>query len=116
MVGSEPVYLVVMSVAPIVPTDCMACGACCHGDGARYLPINGADYGRLGEASATLTHFLGNRCYLRLVNGRCIALRSNIDGKAWSCSVYVARPTLCRVLERGSIECLAVLERQRASA
>jgi uncharacterized protein len=100
-----------MEPPPSVPDDCTECGACCHGDGPRYLPVTGEDHFRLGDAAETLTEFIGNRCYMRLVEGRCIALRTRVQGKPYVCSVYAARPTLCRTLERGSPACLAVLER-----
>lgn len=104
-----------MSSPPAVPDACTECGACCHGEGPRYLPVSGDDHQRLGDAAEDLTQFIGNRCYLRLVDGHCVALQLDVQGRAFSCAVYEQRPTPCRALERGSAQCLAVLERYRAA-
>lgn len=64
----------------------------------------GDDYERLGEAAEELVHFVGNRAYMRLADGHCVALRVELSGR-FVCSVYEARPDACRDLERGSPQC-----------
>ncbi|MFO0694942.1 MAG: YkgJ family cysteine cluster protein [Polyangiales bacterium] len=88
---------------------CLECGTCCFSSLPTYVRVTGDDHERLGEDAESLTHFVGNRCYLRTVEGRCAALR--VDGKAGTfvCTVYERRPSTCRQLERGSPECLGEL-------
>jgi len=93
-----------------VPDDCQDCGACCHGYGPRFVQVSGDDYERLGDAAAAATHFIGNRCYLRMVGQACAALKALPAGR-YGCALYPTRPQPCRDLARGSPECLAVLER-----
>jgi uncharacterized protein len=62
----------------------------------------------MDEPARALTHFLGNRCYLRIEEGRCVALVIDVaDGAAprFLCSIYDARPDVCRALERGGGAC-----------
>jgi Fe-S-cluster containining protein len=65
----------------------------------------------MDERARALTHFLGNRCYLRIEEGRCAALVVDVvgvtDGAAprFVCSIYEARPDVCRALERGGGAC-----------
>jgi hypothetical protein len=74
------------------------------------LQVDGDDHARLGDAAEALTTFIGNRCYLRLTERRCAALTVTSDH--YRCEVYGDRPKPCRQLERGSAECIAVLERE----
>ena len=96
------------------PRDCLECGACCFGDGPRYLRVSGDDHERLGSDGDSLTHFIGNRCYMRLVDGHCAALSVQPTGPRFVCQTYATRPDTCRRLERGSAECLAEFERKHA--
>jgi hypothetical protein len=68
----------------------------------------------LGERAASATRFLGNRCYLRLVERRCNALAGSFGERRCSCTLYNSRPEACRALVRGSAECRAVLDRELA--
>jgi Fe-S-cluster containining protein len=70
----------------------------------------GADHARLGEIAEALTHFVGNRCYLRIAGDRCIALRVAADG--FECRVYERRPAICRAIEPGSNVCQAERDRK----
>lgn len=47
--------------------------------------------------------------YMKMVDGHCAALERGADG-SYGCAVYEHRPTLCRVLERGSSKCLEARE------
>jgi Fe-S-cluster containining protein len=78
--------------------------------------VSGADYQRLGDAAPRVTQFIGNRCHILLLERRCVALSLGLDGRHCGCSLYASRPEPCRVLERGSVECVAVLERERLHA
>jgi Fe-S-cluster containining protein len=68
--------------------------------------VEGSDYARLGDDADSLTHFIGNRCYMRMNAGRCAALTLRDDG-AFVCSAYEKRPEVCRALARGSAACEA---------
>lgn len=60
----------------------------------------------MDERAQALTHFLGNRCYLRLEDGHCAALVVEPGPPArFLCSIYEMRPDACRALERGSGAC-----------
>jgi uncharacterized protein len=88
--------------------ECLACGACCFGEGERYIPVTGDDHFRLGDAAEALTVFVGNRCYMRMEQGHCAAL-SITRGGQFVCAVYEQRPSTCRDLERGAGACQAEL-------
>ena len=96
----------------LLPETCLDCGACCFGDGPRYLRLSGVDHDRLGSAGDTLAHFIGNRFYMRVVDGHCAALSVVPTAPRYSCGQYVLRPDACRRLERGSDECLAEFARK----
>lgn len=100
-----------MSAIPV--PECLDCGACCFGQGARYVPVSGDDHARLGAWAEELTQFVGNRCYMRMVDDHCAALYSSADGR-FLCGVYEARPQTCRDLERGGGACRAELEHKQA--
>jgi len=112
-------------VAQPIPA-CIACGVCCFSRLPTYLRVSGADHARLGELTERLTHFVGNRCYMRLVRGHCAALEIDRENGRFLCSVYQRRPDTCRDLERGGAACrgelatkagrpTAALRRTRAS-
>ena len=92
--------------------ECLACGACCFGPGARYVRVTGDDHARLGDHAERLTAFIEHRCYMRMEDGHCAALVLSSDGR-FVCSVYEQRPQVCRGLARGSGECQAGLAQKR---
>jgi Fe-S-cluster containining protein len=110
---------------------CLACGTCCFSTLERYVPVTGDDHARLDERAEELTRFIGNRAFMRILDGHCAALviepialgdatgapatgahatGANHAGDArtarYACSVYEHRPDVCRELTRGSRECL----------
>jgi len=91
---------------PESPPPCLECGACCFSDLETSVRVSGDDYERLGTAVEELVHFVGNRAYMRFADGHCAALRIEPSGRS-ACSVYEARPDVCRDLERGSPQCIA---------
>ncbi len=86
--------------------ECIACGACCFSTLAEYVRVFGCDWDRMDDRAQALTHFLGNRCYMRIEDGRCAALLLDPSGPRFLCAIYDARPDACRSLERGSGACL----------
>ena len=88
------------------PPECLACGACCFSELPTYVRVTGEDHARLGDDAEAWTHFVGNRCYLRMQDGHCAALRVEPAGR-FVCAIYERRPETCRRLERGSPECAA---------
>jgi uncharacterized protein len=66
----------------------------------------GDDYARLGERADDLVQFVGNRAYMRMVDGHCAALRVEESSGRLVCSAYETRPQTCRDLARGSGACL----------
>ncbi len=92
--------------------ECLRCGACCFGDGDRYVPVTGNDHARLGDHAEGLTVFIGNRCFMRMDAGHCAALELTADGR-FVCSVYLTRPDTCRDLARGGAACLGELYQKR---
>lgn len=95
--------------------DCLRCGACCFGRSARYVAVTGDDHTRLGDAAEALTVFVGNRCFMRMEDGRCAALRVHAEGR-FACAVYEQRPSVCRELARGGPACAAERARKREQA
>jgi Fe-S-cluster containining protein len=85
--------------------ECTACGVCCFSTLERYIEVKGDDYERLGDDAERLVHFIGNRAYLRIVDGHCAALAVDVEGRRFWCTVYDQRPATCRGLERGSPAC-----------
>jgi len=77
-----------------------------------YVWITGFDWERLGADVERLAHFIGNRAFMKMRGGHCAALeiRPATQGTRFHCSVYENRPEICRMLERGSPECLSELE------
>ncbi len=69
------------------------------------MPVTGDDYARLGDFAEGLVVWEENRAYLRIHGGRCAALRVDVERGELVCTVYQARPAICRNLGRGSPEC-----------
>ena len=101
-----------MSAMP-PPDDCQRCGVCCYSDSLEYVWVTGYDWTQLGGEADRLAHFIGNRAFMRMSGGHCAALAvrpTAADGKVFCCTIYDRRPEICRVLARGSPECLGELE------
>lgn len=93
----------------MVAPDCVSCGTCCFSNSVRYARVTGEDFGRLGDRAEALVEFIGNRAYMRMVDGHCAALRlERLEGR-FLCTVYQSRPQVCRDLQRSSPECLGEL-------
>jgi Fe-S-cluster containining protein len=86
--------------------ECLECGACCFSELETYVRVTGDDHERMGERAGALVRFVGNRAYLRVENGRCVALRVDATSGTFPCSAYEVRPATCRDLVRGSPACL----------
>ena len=72
------------------------------------MRVTGEDWTRLGETAERVAHFIGHRAYLKMAAGHCAALepRGRADGSTeFFCTIYEARPQICRDLARGSAEC-----------
>ena len=85
---------------------CLDCGTCCFSTLDTYVRVTGDDYARLGDRAEALTTFVGNRAFMRMIDGHCAALRVDPVARRFACTVYDARPATCRDLARGSPECL----------
>lgn len=88
--------------------DCRACGACCHGDEG-WIGVDARDDERI-EAAPTLAAQVvyvrqgsGRKRALRMLNGRCAALRRDAD--LFTCGIYEVRPSICREVMPGSAAC-----------
>jgi Fe-S-cluster containining protein len=110
---SDDLGLSRLPLNPPVPTDCQRCGVCCYSPSAEYVWVTGHDWEQLGADAETLAHFISNRAFMKMADGHCAALKLITGQDAqpfFVCSIYDRRPEICRVLERGSPECLADLE------
>lgn len=90
------------------PPVCLQCGVCCFSKLETYVRVTGEDWTRLGDAAEGVAHFIGNRAYMRMRDGHCVALdvRTGADGaREHFCTVYDRRPQTCRDLGRGSPQC-----------
>jgi Fe-S-cluster containining protein len=94
---------------------CLACGACCFSRLDRYVRVTGDDHARLGEEAYSHTVFIEHRCYMRMRDGCCSALRISPCGK-FVCSVYEHRPAICREIVPGGPTCQAERERKISRA
>jgi Fe-S-cluster containining protein len=96
---------------------CLSCGTCCFSTLETYVRVTGDDYARLDDRAEALTTWIGHRAYMRIIDGRCAALRVDLRMRRFVCDVYETRPQTCRDLARGSPECLGErvmkLERSR---
>lgn len=88
------------------PADCCDCGRCCFSELPEYVRVFGVDLDRMDEAAQAHTHFIGNRCYMRLEHGHCTALVIDTEKRRFTCAIYEARPDVCRSLGRGTGGCL----------
>jgi Fe-S-cluster containining protein len=102
--------------SPAVPEDCTACGACCFSTLPEYVRVFGCDYDRMDDRARGLTHFIGNRCYMKIEDGRCAALVIDAERGLLLCSIYEMRPDCCRALARGGGACLGELGEKRERA
>ena len=81
-----------------------------------FVRVTGDDWTRLGDRADELVQFIGNRAFMRMTAGHCVALeiRSSPDGALdYFCTVYDRRPQICRDLARGSAECDGEREMKR---
>jgi hypothetical protein len=67
----------------------------------------------MDDRARELTHFIENRCYMRLEDGHCAALVIDAERGLLLCSIYDMRPDCCRALERGSGACRGELHEKR---
>jgi len=93
---------------------CVECGACCNFEDPRYAMVLAEDSERLLPEDEALTHWTAGRCFMRVVDGHCAALRE-IEGMSW-CTIYERRPQGCRDAARGGPDCRAGLARRAARA
>jgi Fe-S-cluster containining protein len=97
------------------PPPCLECGTCCFSNLETSVRVTGDDHERLGTAVADLVHFVGNRAFMRLADGHCVALRIEPAGR-FVCTVYETRPDACRDLERESPQCQGELYTKKGRA
>jgi Fe-S-cluster containining protein len=102
-----------MSTQAAVIPSCLACGTCCFSELATYVPVVGTDHARLGDQVDQLTVFDGHRCHMRMHDGHCAALVVDVTSQSLVCSIYEARPDVCRELERGGPACRGELHEKR---
>jgi uncharacterized protein len=97
--------------------DCARCGSCCYGD-EMWIHVMAADDVVLGddnvERLTVLTeHGRGYRSRsMKMVAGRCIALRDDLGDGRPGCSIYGIRPDICRTFCAGSPDCQAARRRR----
>jgi len=70
----------------------------------------------MDEIAQGLTTWRGNRCFMKIEDGRCAALAFDRASGTFRCTIYAVRPEVCRALERGSPACLGELETKRGRA
>lgn len=88
--------------------DCRACGACCVGDGGRFVVVGDDDAPSLPRVR-NAEH--DARLYLpTLSDGRCVYLRGQVGQPGLECSAYDRRPLACSAFEAGGKSCLSVRE------
>lgn len=91
-----------------VPEDCLNCGVCCFSKSATYVRVSGDDWTRLGDNPELVARFIGERAYMRMKGGHCIALHITTQRgqlPRFFCEIYARRPQVCRDLKRGSPQC-----------
>lgn len=90
----------------MAPPPCLQCGTCCFSDSDEYVLVTGDDHVRLGDDADRYVDFLGNRAFMRMLDGHCAALEIDHLRRRFVCAVYERRPQICRELDRGSPQCL----------
>ena len=91
-----------------IPVDCLNCGVCCFSKSATYIRVSGDDWSRLGDDAERMARFVGQRAYMRMENGHCLALQITThrgQPPVFFCEIYATRPQICRDLKRGAPEC-----------
>jgi Fe-S-cluster containining protein len=97
------------------PPDCLTCGACCASPfiGEGYIQLDADEEARLGRMGLPVIEILSDAADRIVMLGtkedrqgrrRCVALTGKV-GRQVVCSIYGARPALCRQFEAGSPEC-----------
>ena len=84
---------------------CLSCGTCCFSKLEAYVRVTGDDHARLGDQAVSRVHFIGNRAFMIMIDGRCGALQIDARTSQFACAVYGTRPDACRDLERGAAAC-----------
>lgn len=86
---------------------CLACGACCDysSEWPRFSTESDAELASIPEPLIA-KNLSGMRC----VGTRCSALAGKV-GEAAHCTIYAARPHVCRACEIGDDECLIARDR-----
>lgn len=74
------------------------------------MRVSGDDHARLGDRAEELASFDGNQAYMRMVEGRCGALRVDALTARFRCDAYAIRPEVCRALARASPACLGEID------
>jgi Fe-S-cluster containining protein len=49
---------------------------------------------------------------MKMVGGRCVAFGDRLADGGCGCSIYEARPDICREFQAGSLDCLAARRRR----
>jgi uncharacterized protein len=86
---------------------CTACGTCCFSTLPEYVRVFGCDWDRMDDRARGYTSFDGNKCHMRIEDGRCTALVIDPLARTFHCAIYEHRPDSCRALDRGSGACRA---------
>jgi Fe-S-cluster containining protein len=90
------------------PEDCTQCGACCFGREPGYLRVFEVDRARMADVDPWLVEEQDDgKAHMRMVQGRCAALRLDPATSRLVCAIYPVRPDVCRWLARGSGDCHA---------
>jgi uncharacterized protein len=71
-----------------------------------YIRVWGVDRDRMGDTAEEVTEFFENRCYMKMREGRCVALKIDPHARRFTCAIYELRPDTCRGLVAGSGACL----------
>lgn len=87
--------------APVSVSPCLSCGACCaySHEWPRFSTESDEELARIPQALVAPS-LAGMRCE----GERCMALSGKI-GEAVACTIYAARPHVCRACEAGDSEC-----------
>lgn len=101
-----------MAIVPAADVpECTACGTCCFSTSPEYVHVFGNDWDRMDDVAQSYAIFDGHRCFMRIEDGHCAALRIDLEGPngaaRFTCAIYEQRPDVCRSLERGSGACRA---------